>query len=543
MTFVAPPAAAHSATHRAEVDARDVAGVRVVRLPAIVRGRAVMPAWPRVGDLREGVAARGHVVVGPTGDGAYLVCRPVIDRATLEPTGGTQVLVLPAVHPAALVEPDPAAAIATLLRLPFAQVCSFVDAMGQALRQGSPGVAATGDVLAATSHLGDRAHRAFLAELPDLFDGAAVRAMLERDLGGRAEALLDHWAPVPEPPVRGMSARMAERTPGLAGRDTPDERWPLVRGIPTRQLHLTAGNAPVVTVTSLLWAWATKGACVVKPAAETAGLVAALGSALAAVGADHPLAAHTTLAYWRGGDTSVEDVLLADGAFDRRIAWGSSTTVDSVTRRGGRTDTIVMRPRHAVSLIGNAAVRHDLARTVRRAAVDSLVADQNACMSSLAHLVEGDEADADAYAAELVGVLARWDEVMPHTVPPAAEAALLALRRGLLATARWHVNGSWPRVSSAVVRHHGPFDLTRHPGSRLVLVRAVPHLRDALAQLGPAVSHVGVAPDDALADLRDDLAAAGVDNVLPLGDAERGHAGRPHDGMRVLTRLIRWANA
>ncbi|HEY0641546.1 MAG TPA: acyl-CoA reductase, partial [Pseudonocardiaceae bacterium] len=538
--------------------------MRVVLLPAIVRGRAVAPAWPRVADLREGVAARGRVVLGPTADGTYLVCRPVIDRATLEPTGATQVLVLPAVHPAALVEPDPAAAVAGLMRLPFAEVCSFVDAVGVALRSGLADPA--GALLTATSQLGDRAHHAALAQVCGLFDGDAVRAMLERDLRGPAEELLDRWTPVPDPAVRGLTARMADRTPGLApdpaddghaadtgaadpgavtdtgardGRDRDGPPRPLVRGLPTRQLHLTAGNAPVVAVTSLLWGWATRGACVVKPAADTAGLVAALGTALAAVGADHPLARHTTLAYWRGGDPAVEDVLLADGAFDRRVVWGSAATVDSVLRRGGATDTIVLRPRHAVSLIGAAAVRDDLAGTVRRAAVDSLVADQNACMSSLLHVVEGTDADADAYAVELAAVLARWDEALPHTPSPAVTAALVGLRRGRLATARWYVNGSWPRVSSAVVRHQGGLDLRRHPGGRLVLVRAVPRLRDVLGELGPDVSTAGVAPGAALDDLRDELAAAGVDNVLPLGEAERGHAGRPHDGMRVLGRLIR----
>jgi hypothetical protein len=87
--------------------------------------------------------------------------------------------------------------------------------------------------------------------------------------------------------------------------------------------------------------------------------------------------------------------LFADRAFDRRVVWGSAATVADVGRRGGATDTIVLRPRHAVSLIGCAAVRDGLADTVRRAAVDSLVADQQACMSSLLHVVESDDDDAD----------------------------------------------------------------------------------------------------------------------------------------------------
>jgi hypothetical protein len=76
------------------------------------------------------------------------------------------------------------------------------------------------------------------------------------------------------------------------------------------------------------------------------------------------------------------------------------------------------------------------------------------------------------------------------------------------------------------------------------LVRAVADLETAApALLDRDVSHVGVAPAADLARLRDVLVGCGVDNVLPLGEAERSYAGRPHDGMKVLSRLVRWVNA
>jgi len=475
----------------------------------------------------------------------------VVDRDSLTLTGDVQVLALPAPDPHELLEPDPGAAVHDLMRMPFGEVCAFVGAVGEALSAPNAGVAAAGDLLAATSQVGDRAHRAFLAQLPELFDGQTVRAMVDRELGAGGTASLDAWVPVDERLVTGVTARMATRTPSLravaepaAGASGGRLDRPLLRALPTTQLHLTAGNAPVVPVISLLWGWSTKGACVVKPASESAAVVAALAGALQAADAGHhPLARHTTLAYWRGGEEHVEDVLLAEGAFDRRVVWGSSEALASLTRRGGPTDTILLRPRHAVSLVGRDALRADLPGTVRRAAVDSLVANQQACMSSLLHVVEGDDGEADAYATELARVLARWDEALPHRPSRAAQSRLLALRRGPLASARWYVNGSWPEVTSAVARIGGAFDLSRHPGSRLVLVRATADLRAALDAVGPAVANVGVAPESARVALRDELAALGVDNVLPLGDAERGYAGRPHDGMRVLNRLIRWVNA
>jgi hypothetical protein len=77
----------------------------------------------------------------------------------------------------------------------------------------------------------------------------------------------------------------------------------------------------------------------------------------------------------------------------------------------------------------------------------------------------------------------------------------------------------------------------------VVLVRAVPDVEAALSGLVEGdVSHVGVGAGLLTESLRDDLAALGVDNVLPLGEAEQVYAGRPHDGMRMVTRLVRWVN-
>jgi Acyl-CoA reductase (LuxC) len=521
------------------LDARTFGTVEVIRLPAIVRGKVRMPAWPRVGEVREAVAARPQTILRAASEDAYLLARPLVDRDGLAPTDEMQVLVVPAPDPRELVEPDPAAAVHELMRLPLDQVCALVDAVGDALA----GTTAATELYAATSFVGDRMHAAVADQIRGLFDGGALRRMLDAELGTTGARALDTWVAASGDLLQGVSARMAMRDRDL---QPPAARAgePLLRAVPTTQLHITAGNAPVVPVTSLLWAWSTKGASVLKPAAEAVPLVAGIGAAIVSVDPSHPLARHTTLAYWRGGDARVEDVLLAEGAFDRRLVWGTDDAIRAIGSRGDGTDTILMRPRHAISLIGRKAVESDLDGSARLAASDSVVADQQACMSSLLHLIEGDAADADAYALALARVLSRWDQQLPHRTPDSVQGRMVGLRRGLLATAQWHINGTWPRVSSAVVRLDRPFDLRRHPGGRLVLVRAVPSIAAAIPGLMTRdISHVGVTPAQSLNELRDLLVSLGVDNVLPLGEAERVHAGRSHDGMRVLNRLVRWVNA
>ena len=75
---------------------------------------------------------------------------------------------------------------------------------------------------------------------------------------------------------------------------------------------------------------------------------------------------------------------------------------------------------------------------------------------------------------------------------------------------------------------------------RLVVVRPVARLSDAIGLLTPAVSTVGVAPESCRLELRDRIAAAGVSNIMPLGECERAYAGMPHDGLRMLSELVNW---
>lgn len=522
------------------VDTRVVGGTRIIRLPAVQRGHLVVPSWPTVSDIGHLRGAADPLrVVGPTAEGSYLLARPVVDRATLSPTDKMQIMVVPALEATLLLEPRPHETLRRLMGLKTQDVVDFVDAVGAALAD-AHATTELAALLADTSHVADGAHQAFLAALPSLFDGEAARRMIGRTLAPPSGPRLptDEWVEVQEDLVAGSIVRLASS----AGMVLQAVERPTLRAVPTRQLHITAGNAPMVPVASLLWGWCARGACVVKPAAAVSAVVAALGAALHDVDPSHPLSAATTLAYWRGGDRRVEDVLFAPEAFDRRIVWGSTATIGSVLARGGQTDTIVLRPRLGMSLIGRSLLCRPVA-AAELAAVDSLTADQSGCMSSLLHLVEGDDEDVDEYCRVLVEVLARWDRILPQRPSPQAQAQLVALRRGPLASARWFINGSWPGPSSSVARYDGYFDLSRHPGSRLVVVMGSPDLQLLLGRVGPAVSTVGVAPEPLREQVRDDLASRGVDSIVALGSAECGYPGRPHDGLMVLPRLVRWVNA
>ncbi len=103
----------------------------------------------------------------------------------------------------------------------------------------------------------------------------------------------------------------------------------------------------------------------------------------------------------------------------------------------------------------------------------------------------------------------------------------------------------------AAVRGTGPFDgrglvvrspemVDFHPTNKTVNVIPVATMRDAASLATVATQTVGVYPTHRKAEIRDDLATAGVQRVVRLGSAMTGSMGSPHDGMYPLHRFVNW---
>jgi hypothetical protein len=315
-----------------------------------------------------------------------------------------------------------------------------------------------------------------------------------------------------------------------------------LRAVPTTQLHITAGNSPVVPAISALRAFATKGAVTVKLPSGALVAGAAFALAMHVTAPEHPLTRHASIAYWSGGEEAVESVLLRHGAFERIVVWGSRASVDAVASRAAGTKTLVFNPRYGISLIGRAALAPGMIdEAARRAAQDTFVWNQQACIASLVHYAEGSAEEIDRYCAALTKELALWDVAHGHHPDRAMVGRIRAARRGELSDGKWVVNGPPVAPTSAVVRMDRGFDLSAHPQARVVVVRAVNDLAETLNLMHSGVSSVGVFPIERLDRLRDEICGRGVTSAIPLGEADTLFAGAPHDGMRPLSELVSWS--
>ncbi|MFI6165580.1 acyl-CoA reductase [Nocardia sp. NPDC051052] len=518
-----------------------------VALPALVKGRIVQAPDLSAGELdalwdagEQGQAAGSESA--RSFEHATVIRHPVIDQTTLVPTGESQYLVLPTVDPRELIENDPGELARSLYSLPFREVLAYAEGLSRVLNDGNL-LAHAARSAAATSWLGGRFHERFFASLPGLFDRDGLGAAVDRGLATGdhpGSRYLDGWAEVSAAASPGPTAIAATQ---IGGYKPPLPRVPLTRAMPTRQLHITAGNAPIVPAISFLRALSTKGAAVIKSPSGATATAAVLAHAMARLDPDHPITRHTSLVYWKGGERRVEDVLFAPGNFDRLLVWGAADTMSSVTQRATDARQILLRPRVGMSLIGHQVFADDVDNVAARAAVDVMVANQAGCTSSLVHYVEGSEVEVLEYCRALQGALATWDRALPHRLPPQALGRLRRLKRGAFLRGTWFENGRWPDITSAVVYLPNPFDLAAHPMSRCVVVRAVRQLADAVQFFQPGISTVGVYPEPVRVQVRDELAARGVSTILPLGDTECAYIGMPHDGMHVLHELVNWVNS
>jgi Acyl-CoA reductase (LuxC) len=517
----------------------------IVRVPILVKGRLRFPPDVRIDQLRAAAGSTDREAESFPIEGAQVIRLPVYDRKTFRPTGEHEYLVFASPDPRELVEVDIGKLNRGLFALKVSEVLGYVGELRRILTEAYPALRGAARRTAASMPLDERLLKLAFDHMPSILDPDALGEAIDRELGSSGypgRRYLDGWVDVETEARRGANALLAD---GVFGRTRggSSRHRPRVKAIPTRQLHVTAGNAPLLPLISFLRGVATKGALVVKSPAEATAVSAILSAAIEALDPDHPISRHTSLVYWKGGDLSFENVLFAPDAFDRVVVWGSPETVRSVRARATDAKTVFLNPRYGMSLIGAGAFPDRVSEAASLAGADSMIANQQACTSSLVHYVEASEEEALLYCRTLQEALARWGEYVPHALPPAALGKLRMLRRGAFLKGTWFTNGTPPAIDSAVIYMRDGFDLAAHPASRCIVVRRVNRIEEALQFLNSAVSTVGVYPTELIEGVRDEAAARGVSNIFPLGEVELAYAGMPHDGMRILSELVNWANA
>jgi hypothetical protein len=517
----------------------------VVRSPFLVKGELLLPPEVEKREIEAAFSNLGDNITYVKLPNAQVLRETVIERNTMKPTSEYIYQLLPVIDPHELIETDIEKLIKGPYSLSLEDILSYLKLISDQLNQNQEMVKRVQEISRKTSEHPDVfLDGAFTAMLSGL-DPQPAQDMIDNELsiwGIPGRQFLDDWVEISSNMIPGLVPLLAQVKLGRQTIEPGTSQKTKIRAMPTRQLHITAGNAPQIPLISALRVILTKSTGVIKSpyGATLPGALFSLAAHLAAP--DHPFTRNLSMVYWQGGDESIEIPLFAPGVFDRIIVWGSPDAVTSVQSRAIFTKVISFNPRFGISMIGQSAFSHDLDAVVFSAAMDSMIYNQKSCSASLVHYVEGTEEQIEKYGQKLQEVLKEWDQIAPQFVPLSARGQFKRLRRGKYLRARWLINEVDDEFTSGVVIMPDEFDILDHPMCRLVVIRKVDNLRDVLKYLHHGVSTVGIYPEDRRQDLLDLIAAKGVSNILPLGHCERVFPGAPHDGMMVLNQLVDWKN-
>ena len=369
----------------------------IIRVPFLVKGRLVIPPEMTRTEVETAFAGAGEDASCVKLPNAQLLRERIIDRPTMSYTGEYLYQVLPPVDPLELIERD----MDRLVRGPYAltmeEVLAYLRGISDALAENWELVERVLALCRATSEHPDVYLDGAFAGLGAGLDPDSARCMIDNELavwGIPGSKFLDGWVEVPSAIVPGLAPALAQALPG------GQEALPLlagptaIRAMPTRQLHITAGNAPQVPIISALRLILTKSAGVIKLPYGSTLPGALLALAAVAVAADHPLTRNISLVYWQGGDAAIENVLFAPAAFDRIVVWGAPEAIGSVRSRALFTKVVCFNPRYGVSFIGREAFADDLDRVAFASAMDTMIYNQKACTASQVHYIEATEEQA-----------------------------------------------------------------------------------------------------------------------------------------------------
>jgi hypothetical protein len=203
-------------------------------------------------------------------------------------------------------------------------------------------------------------------------------------------------------------------------------------------------------------------------------------------------------------------------------------------------ELITFDPKLSISILGKEIFKSQLAlvTAVERAALDILAFNQEACVSSRYHFVEGTEKQVSEYCEALYDYLRHYAQTIEPNpyFPPDLHMLLTELEIGGIA----QVWGG--EKTGAVVLLEEPLEEEEFfPICRTAAVTRVNHIQEALSHVNVATQTIGIYPDQRKPEIRDALIASGGQRIVSLGGAGRGVVGLPHDAFYPCHRMVRWA--
>ncbi len=419
-----------------------------------------------------------------------------------------------------------------LMDCPVKDIVAFLAEVGRRLRlDDNPFLQESFALALQAGGLAEPILRGVYDGLPRMFDPDTMLALAEKSVG---IAYLDGWV----------------------ASDEPNENC-RVRAVGTRQLHITAGNVPVVAALTIVRGALTKSDVLIKAPSNDPLTANAIARSLIEVDASHPVTKHVAVAYWKGGDEEMDRQIVRVSRIDKITAWGGMSSVKHIQKfLTPGIDLTALNPKFSMSVIGHEALLSDAAMTEAATgiAVVSGFYNQTACANTRIVYVESDTDDESiekliALGGKIIAAYAKLPPVISTALPCPNSDLEAEMQAIALDDDFYHVEGDTVSGGVIISKFSDRVDFFGSLNNRVINIVPMADLAEVAKWCDDTTQTVGVYPESLRNRLLDLFALSGVQRMVSLsgGDAMQVFhdmhtlpPGMPHDGIEPLRRNVRW---
>ena len=354
---------------------------------------------------------------------------------------------------------------------------------------------------------------------------------------------------------RDVVTEMAEQTVGIDYLETwvpstlVDGRTAHIRAFGSRQLHIVAGNAPIISAMTIVRNAVSRSDSIIKTPSNDPFTALAIVQTMCDMAPDHPLSRHISVLYWKGGDEVFENALYQPHNIEKIVAWGGLASIRHVTKyiQPG-LELISLDPKRSVSIIGKEVFsgEESMRDAAKKLACDVGTTNQAGCVCSRIAYVHSGTEENDLERLKTFGqytyqALLNLPEHM-STRPKDVDRELRSHVEAIRLQDDWYfvVGGEEDEGAVIVSLLPEPVSFAASLNNRTVNIVPIDGMEDALQACDAYTQTVGIYPESLKQTLRDRLPLYGVQRIVSLGYAVTANLALPQDSIEPLRRACKW---
>jgi hypothetical protein len=351
---------------------------------------------------------------------------------------------------------------------------------------------------------------------------------------------------------------MMERTVGVkylegwVQESLPNGARVSVRAFGARAVHIIAGNNPGVSALTVVRNVLTRSDAIIKTPSNDPLTAAAIARTMIDMAPNHPATRHLSVAYWKGGDSRIEELLYQPRNIEKIIAWGGLASVSHIIRyiQPG-IDLITLDPKLSSTIVGREAFVDQATMTAvaERLAHDIGAGNQEGCVNArVIYIVTGTDAQGLVKANQFGKLVLEAIRKLPsHVSGPAKELnAELAdeINALQLSGGDEHIVYGGGRNGAVIVSQMDePVDFSALLCNRVANLVPVDSVDTPVRAVTAYTQTIGIYPESLKTEIRDRLAFHGAQRLVSLGYASNSAVmslAGPQDAIEPVRRMCRW---